>query len=86
MKKNDYLQIRIDKSSKLLIFAYCKKHKKKFTDLFDEMLYLYLSVNDLNDFYKYREELNNYQKSLSDDNKDTDDILRDKANYFINRL
>ena len=31
-------------------------------------------------------ELNNFEKSLSDDNKDTDDILRDKANYFINRL
>ena len=50
------------------------------------MLYLYLSVNDLNDFYKYREELNNLEKSLNDNNKYTEDILRDKANYFISKL
>lgn len=81
MKKNGHIQIRVDKALKLLLFCYCKKRKKNFTEFFNELLYFYLDINDLKDIYKYREELNQLQESGA-----SEDYLNQKAEYFINEL
>lgn len=81
MKKKEYLQIRTDKAFKLLLFAYCKKNKKSFTDFFSEVLYFYFNVNDLLDIYKYREELYRLEESGA-----SDDFLNSKAEYFVKEL
>lgn len=48
--KNDYIQIRVTKGTKMVLKNYCKSQKniKGLTDLYDKALFLYLkSVNKL---------------------------------------
>lgn len=79
--KGDYLQIRVDKGFKLLLSSYCKQKKIKMTDFCFDVFYFYFQINDMLDFYKYREELNHLNSSNADS-----DYLTSYADKCVKKL